>query len=189
MLKRKGFSPAFLLVLASALVVCSLACAANAAQAPIANPTPSQTLADTLQQSVFPVLGSIVLGLFSWLCTKIGTTFKISSLTNENNLLMQIAAQGVAYVEERAAALVGSKAEITSSQKLDMAIAYICQALPKVTADEAQRAATTVLAMIPGIGATGASSFTVAGGAPAASLNITAATAPIAVAPAVVAGS
>lgn len=148
---RKGFSTVFFVLLVLSVVLSAgIAMAANAAPQ-----TPAQDLATTLQQTVFPVLGSLLLGFISWACTKLGQKFHIDSLTQKNNILIQIAAQGVAYAEEKAASLVGSKAELTGSEKLDEAIAYICRALPKVSADDAQRAATAVLAMIPGIGASG----------------------------------
>lgn len=150
MLKR--FLLAFSILCALLVVSLAGACCAVAADAA---PTSMQTIADTLQQTVFPVIGSLVLGLLSVLCTKIGQKFHIDSLTNKNNLLIQIATQGVAYAEEKAASLIGSKAQLTGSEKLDEAIAYICKALPKVSADDAQAAATAVLAMIPGVGATG----------------------------------
>lgn len=138
-------------------------------------PTAAQSFATVLQQTVFPVIGSILLGLFSWACTKLGQKFHIDSLTQKDNLLMSIAAQGVAYAEEKAASLVGSKSELTGSAKLDLAVAYICRAIPTVSPDQAQRAATAALAMIPGVGATGAAAVAYTSGqvSPASSVIIT----------------
>ena len=136
-----------------------------------ADPTPQQTVASTLQQTVFPVIGSFFLGLVSLIVTKIVQKFKIDALTQQNNFLIQIAAQGVAYAEEKAASIIGSKAQLTGSQKLDIAIAYICKSLPKVSQEEAERAAMAALAMIPGVGATGAAAVALNGQA-APSLGI-----------------
>lgn len=133
-----------------------LVCATTALAAEPTAPTASAALADFLRVSVFPIIGSLFLGLLSLALNKLGQKWKIDALTQKNNILMQIAGQGVAFAEERAATLIGSKAEITGNDKMDAAVAYITSALPKISKEEAQRAATAVLAMIPGVGATGA---------------------------------
>lgn len=154
---KKRLSTLYALLILTVLTFC-MATVASAADV-----TAQQTITDTLQQSVFPVIGSIILGFVSWALSKLGTTLGIQALTQKNNILIQIAAQGVAYAEEKAAGYLGSKSTLTGSQKMDTAVAFICQALPKVTTDEAERAATAVLAMIPGVGATGATSVSLTG--------------------------
>jgi hypothetical protein len=127
---------------------------AFAADPPAGAPNASVAVADVLRQSVLPVIGSFILGLLSWVLAKLGEKFKIDALRQKNNFVMQIAGQGVAYAEEKAASLVGSKSELTGSEKLDQAIAFICQAIPKLTPEQADAAAHAALAMIPGVGAT-----------------------------------
>ena len=113
-------------------------------------------LAGFLTSTVFPVLGALALGIVSWAAEKIGTKFKIDSLTQDHNFLTQIAAQGVAFAEEKAANYAKAAKPLSGNEKLNAAIAYVIQMAPKVSEAQAQSLVTSALAMLPGVGATGA---------------------------------
>jgi hypothetical protein len=127
-----------------------------------ADPTPTATpsafgimLSDLLTNTVFPVLGALALGFVTWAANKVGAKFKIDALTADNNFVTRVAAQGVAFAEEKAANYAKNTQPLTSSDKLNSAIAYVLQQAPKVTPEQAQSIVTSALAMLPGVGATG----------------------------------
>ena len=113
------------------------------------------TLSTFLMQTVFPVLGALVLGFVSWAAQKVGAKYKIESLTTQNNFVTQLAAQGVAFAEEKAANFAKTAQPISGNDKLNAAIAYVMQMAPKVSTEQAQSLVTSALAMLPGVGATG----------------------------------
>jgi hypothetical protein len=121
-----------------------------------------EILSDFLKQTVFPILGALVLGFISWAVKAFGTKYKIAALADNNNFLMQIAAQAVAFAEEKGAAYAKNASPLTNSDKLNSAIAYVIQMAPKVTQEQAQSLVTSALASLPGVGATGTSAVGVA---------------------------
>ena len=120
------------------------------------------TLSTFLNNTIFPILGALLTGFVSWACMKIGTKFKISALTEKNNFVTQLAAQGVAFAEEKGANYAKSLAPISSNDKLNAAIAYVMQMAPTVTTEQAQSLVTSALAMLPNAGATGTATVTAA---------------------------
>lgn len=112
-------------------------------------------LSTFLSGTVFPVLGALVLGFVSWAAKKIGNKFHIESLVADNNFLTNIAAQGVAFAEEKAANYAKNAKPLSGGDKLNSAIAYVLQMAPKVSESQAQSLVTSALAMLPGVGATG----------------------------------
>jgi hypothetical protein len=126
-----------------------------AAHAPLAASPAPAAAADFLRDTVFPVLTSFVLGVFTLFMNRMGQKFKIQALSDKNSFVFKLAAQGVALAEEKAAQLVGSKAALTGSDKLDIAVAHVLAYAPKLTAAQAQNIVHSVLAQIPGAGATG----------------------------------
>lgn len=114
-----------------------------------------QALSAFLNNTVFPLIASLFLGFLTIMLKKLGDKYHIDYLSKKDNLLMKAAEQGVAFAQEQAARLVGSKSQLTGSQKFDAAVSYILQAMPKVSKEEAEAKATAILAMIPGVGATG----------------------------------
>ena len=112
-------------------------------------------LSTFLTNSVLPIFGALVMGFASWAATKIGTKYHIDCLLGNNTFVTQIASQGVAFAEEKAANFAKTASPISSNDKLNAAIAYVMQMAPKVTPEQAQSLVTSALAMLPGVGATG----------------------------------
>jgi hypothetical protein len=120
------------------------------------NDTPfGEALSELLKTTVLPVLGALVLGFISWAAKYVGSRFKIESLLADNNFVTQIAAQGVAFAEEKAANYAKQAQPLSNNDKLNAAIAYVMQMAPKVSPEQAQSLVTSVLATLPGVGATG----------------------------------
>lgn len=142
-----------ILALSLWFIISIIGCTFAADQAPAAQF--GELLAEFLKVTVFPVLGAIVLGFISWAANKIGKKYKFDSLIGDNALLMQIAAQGVAFAEEKAANYAKNTAPLTGSEKLNAAIAYMLQMAPHVSPEQAQSLVTSALAMLPNAGATG----------------------------------
>lgn len=108
-----------------------------------------------LVQTVFPVLGALVLGFVSWACQKIGTKYKIEALTQQNNFVTSLATQGVAFAEEKGANYAKQLKPLSNNDKLNSAVAYVMQMAPAVSQEQAQSLVTSALALLPGVGATG----------------------------------
>lgn len=120
------------------------------------NSTPfGEVLSTLLSQTVLPVLGALVLGFISWAAKAFGAKFKIDALTADNNFVTNLAAQGIAFAEEKAANYAKQAKPLSNNDKLNAAIAYVMQMAPKVTPEQAQSLVTSVLATLPGVGATG----------------------------------
>lgn len=139
-------------------LVCGLPPAFAAEMIPAHIPAPASpgpaALVGFLQATVFPVLSALVMGIFTLFMNQLGQKWKIGALADKNNFLFTLAAQGVALAEERAAKFVGSVSELTGSQKLDIAVAHVLNFFPKIDPLRAQDIVHSVLAQIPGAGAT-----------------------------------
>jgi hypothetical protein len=141
------------------LAAIGIACAAEvAATVPVTTAAPA-ALATFLKDTVFPVIGSLLMGFLAVLIKKIADKFHIDALAQKDNFLTQLAFQGITMAEEKAAQLVGSRAALTGNEKMDAAIAHILSVMPKISPERARVAVEATLAQIPGIGATGAQSF------------------------------
>ena len=152
-MKRFGL---LLFVLFSWFIFAALAPVYAADAAPAAS---SGIMAALLTNTVFPLLTALLLGLASYGLKLFATKYKLQILSDNNDLLMKVAAQGIAYAEEKAATFVDSRVPLNGNDKLTLAVKYITQALPKLTPDQAQNAVHAVIATIPGAGATGESAF------------------------------
>ena len=144
-----------LVSLITLIFICMLTALALAADAAPATSTFGDALSSFLTGTAFPILAALALGFVSWAAKKIGTKYHIDSLLSDNNLMTNIAAQGVAFAEEKAANFAKTAQPLTSNDKLNSAIAYVLQMAPKITEAQAQSMVTSVLAMLPGVGATG----------------------------------
>ena len=113
------------------------------------------TLSTLLSQTILPILGALVLGFISWAAKYVGSKFKIDALTADNNFVTNLAAQGIAFAEEKAANYAKQAQPLSNNDKLNAAIAYVMQMAPKVSPEQAQSLVTSALAMLPGVGATG----------------------------------
>lgn len=112
-------------------------------------------LAGFLRDTIFPLVSALALGYLSLFLNRLGQKYKIEALTQKDNIVERLAFQGISLAEEKAAQLIGSKAELTGSQKLDLAIAHICNAMPKIKREQADAIVHALLAQSSGIGATG----------------------------------
>jgi hypothetical protein len=137
----------------SIFALIGVAFAADPVVAAAASPAPA-ALSAFLQGTVFPVIGSLLLGVLSLFLTRLGNKYNIESLTQRNNLIERAAFQGIALAEEKAAQFIRSQRQITGSQKLDIAIDHILSVIPSVAPERAAAITESLLAQIPGIGAT-----------------------------------
>lgn len=120
----------------------------------VVNPIGS-AVAEFLTTVIFPILGAMVAALVAVILDKLRTKFNIQISNESQAKLEQLARQAVGYVEEKAAARV--KARLTGwtrSEKLDLAIAHIISAAPKVTPEQADILVHSVLGRVDGAGAT-----------------------------------
>ena len=127
-----------------------------------ADPLPAHVVGGTLdvvgpflQQIVFPVVSALFLALLSIFLNRIGQKYKIEALTKQNSAIEQLAYQGITKAEELAAKYVGSKMQFTGDDKLSVAVSHILQFMPTVTEDQAKSMVHSLLAQIPGLGASG----------------------------------
>lgn len=118
------------------------------------NPAPA-ALADFLQQTVFPVLGALFMGVVTLFLNRLGAKYKIDLLMQRDNFLERVAFQGLTLAEEKAAKYAGSKMALTGNDKMDVAIAHILRLMPKVDEGHARAVVESLLAQIPGVGASG----------------------------------
>ncbi len=135
----------------AALLAAPLVFAAEEAATPV-----SGALTTALVNTVFPILGALVLALLGMALRWAGKKWKIEALQGDQEWLRNAAWDAVAYVEELAAKQIKSK-EITlsSNQKLDLAVAKVLESSPKVSRERAEQLIESALALAKGAGATG----------------------------------
>ncbi len=119
----------------------------------------SGIMAGFLNNTLFPFLTALLMGLITYGAKLLATKYNLQILADNNDMLMKLAAQGIAFAEEKAATFADSKVPLNGNDKMTQAVSYIINAMPKVTPEQAQNAVHAVLAMIPGAGASGASTF------------------------------
>jgi hypothetical protein len=144
----------FLVAVFFAVANCAPVFAADLLPAPTAAAAPD-SLTTFLRQSVFPVIGALFMGILTLFLTRIGQKYKIDALTQRNNIVEQLAYQGITKAEELAAQFVGSKALLSGGDKLSIAVSHILAFMPSVTKDQAESMVHALLAQIPGTGASG----------------------------------
>lgn len=143
-----------------ALLVCVAPVVFAADPATIDVSSAPTALASFLRETIFPLVSALALGYLSLFLNRLGQKYKIEALTQKDNIVEKLAFQGITLAEEKAAQLVGSKAALTGVQKLDLAIAHICSAMPKVSREQADAIIHSLLAQTSGIGATGQAAIT-----------------------------
>jgi hypothetical protein len=147
-----------LLFLAILLVALSVLLVAPIAMAADANPA-GDSLALFLGNVVFPVLAAFLLGLIGVILDKLRKKYNLDISAAVQSSMEQTAKRAIGYVEERAAAAIKNKVTtLTGNEKLDMAVAYVLEAMPRVTPEQAERLVHGVLGETVGAGATGAGS-------------------------------
>lgn len=142
-------------IISSVLFLALIAGAAVAADQPTATSGAPAAVAALLKETLFPLVSALALGYLSLFLNRVGQKYKIEALTQRDNIIERFAMQGIALAEEKAAQLVGSKSELTGTQKLDIAIAHICDAMPRISREKADAIVHSLLAQTPGVGATG----------------------------------
>ena len=110
-------------------------------------------LAGLLQGTVFPFVTSVFMAIVSVFLDRLGRKYQIETLTKRNNILEQLAFQGITLAEETAARMLKSRVSLTGREKLDMAIGHVCAAMPKVSREQAEAVVNALLAQTPGVGA------------------------------------
>jgi hypothetical protein len=149
------------------MVFIGVAVAADPVAPAAVSPAPAALVA-CLRDTVFPIVGTALMGFLSVFLARLGAKYKIDALTQKNNFVEQIAFQGISLAEEKAAQLVGSKSQLTGSDKMDIAIAHVLTAMPKVSEVQAESIVNGLLARIPGVGATGGAALASPAALPAA---------------------
>ncbi|GFO67899.1 hypothetical protein GMLC_14780 [Geomonas limicola] len=108
-----------------------------------------------LQQSVFPIITALFMGAVSIFLNRLGQKYKVEALTQKNNIVEQLAYQGITKAEELAAKYAGSRAVLSGQDKLSVAVNHILSVMPSVTREQAESMVHALLAQIPGLGASG----------------------------------
>ena len=142
------------------LVLCLLLCSAATifatellpAHAAIAAPNALSTF---LQLSIFPIITALFMGIVSIFLDRLGKKYKVEALTQQNNIIEQLAYQGITKAEELAAKYAESGGAFSGQDKLSIAIQHILTFMPKVSEEQANSVVHALLAQIPGLGASG----------------------------------
>jgi hypothetical protein len=153
---------AFTLLSVVALVVCACSpvFALDTLPAHAATAAAPDALVGFLQASVFPVVTALFMGLLSVFLNRIGQKYKVDALTQKNNIVEQLAYQGITKAEEMAAQYAGSKGALSGDNKLSIAVSHILTFMPTVTQAQAESMVHALLAQIPGVGASGDTAIT-----------------------------
>lgn len=114
----------------------------------------SGALAGLLQGTVFPFVTSLFMAVVSVFLERLGRKYQIETLTKRNNILEQLAFQGITLAEETAARMLQGRVTLTGREKLDLAIKHVCAAMPRVSREQAEAVINALLAQTPGVGAT-----------------------------------
>lgn len=130
---------------------------AYAADAVVASGTPlGEALSGFMTGTVFPLVNAFLAALIGWAVLKIGKKYKIDALIGSEFLIQEAARKGIALAEEMAAnRLKTSRITMTSSSKLNLAVAQVLKAAPKLTQIEAEGYVESILARTKGVGAIG----------------------------------
>lgn len=139
--------------------VVSLVCftlAVLAADPAAANPV-GDAVAGLLTGVVFPVLSALLLGLVGVVLNKVRQKYNLQISQQAQDNLELLAQRGIAFAEEKAAAWAKQGVtKLTGKEKLDTAIAYMMNAAPRVSSEQAEALVHVVLGKVSGAaGATG----------------------------------
>jgi hypothetical protein len=115
-----------------------------------------QAVQSLLTGVVFPVLTALLMGFVGLVLKKLVTKYNLDIDASRQAELEALVGRGIAYAEEKAAALAKEKVKtLTGNDKLDIAIAHIVEASPKVSQAQAEKLVHTVLGKMYGVGASG----------------------------------
>ena len=113
-------------------------------------------LSDFLGTVVFPVAGSILLGLAGLVINKIKKKYNLSISQQQEEIVDDLMKKGIAYAEERAAAALKSGVtKFSGNQKADEAIAFVMAQAPHLPMATIEAKIISWLGLTTGVGATG----------------------------------
>lgn len=116
----------------------------------------STAAAGFLSTFVFPLLSAFLLGLISWAVSRISKKWHLDFLIKNEGLIEKAAYRGITYTEEIAARRVKESAlKLTGNEKLDLAVSQVLAAAPELSREQASGYVHSLLARLPGVGATG----------------------------------
>jgi hypothetical protein len=101
-----------------------------------------------------PLFSAFVLGLLSILLQRLAKKYHLDFLVQNQQLIDGWALKGISYAEEQAAKAMKNSQTLKGEDKLRLAVAYVIDKMPAVSEDEAKRIIESLLAQIPGLGAT-----------------------------------
>lgn len=147
------FSAAVVLVVAATV---AFAADPLPAHSPIAEAAAGSFVA-MLNGTVFPVLAAALVWFVRLGVNKLAAKWHMEGLLAHQNLLEQVALQGISLAEEKAARFAKETLaqKLNGREKMSIAIEHVTNAVPNVTADQARNIVNALLARIPGVGATG----------------------------------
>jgi hypothetical protein len=141
------------------LALVSLATFALADNGTPQGPQLGDALAKFFVNTVMPVIAALVLGLLSVLIQKISKKLGTDILIRNQELIESLALKGISYAEEKAYLAIKNNSHLQSDTKLKLAVAYVVDAMPATTPEQAQRIVESLLARVKGVGATGERAF------------------------------
>lgn len=111
-----------------------------------------------LYNFVFPFITALLMGLAALVLNWLRKKFRLEANEKQDEAILAAARRGIALAEEKAAAYakVAGQKTLAGHQKLDIAIGHIVSAVPQVSPSYADQVVHSLLAKIPGVGATGA---------------------------------
>lgn len=104
--------------------------------------------------TVMPLIAALVMGLAALALRWLGAKFKTDVFINNKAFIDAAVKDGIGLAEEWAAKkLKNTKNITTGKEKMDIAVASIIDAVPKLTLAKAQVLVDSMLARLPGVGA------------------------------------
>lgn len=130
-----------------------------------AAPSAVDAIGSVLTGTVFPVITALFMGVFGVFMRKLTAKYHLDGLLRHQEFLEKVALQGITMAEERAAAYAknGLAQKLNGREKLAIAVNHICDAMPKVSDEQAKSIVNSLLARIPGVGATGDTAIALGG--------------------------
>ena len=122
-------------------------------------------LSQFIQETLFPLISSIVLALLGVLIQKLSKKQHMAWVKENQELIERAVTQGIGYAEEMAENYAKHLSEkVKPNQKMAMAIQYVISRMPEIKKNDARDYIEGMLAQIQGAGATGDKVLTPQGG-------------------------
>jgi hypothetical protein len=158
MKKRNSATIFFMLFVVVLILMIVFPVLVIAAEQTLAEPTIGDVISSLFINYVAPILGSIILILFTFYAKKLLAKLGITLSAEQENYMNSVADTLVRSAEEQAAKAVkesGDKITFTGSAKLASVISGLQEKFPALSDDEAKKIALAAVQKIPGIGLTG----------------------------------